>query len=394
MQSMTLPTTGTHHTIGPASAGNAFVSEANAFLDLRDLVPPDPAAAGGLATFSLAVARGETLCLLARDGDAARAVLAMAAGALRPAHGEVIVNGRRLQATPARRRGFGYLPARIALPRLRRVGAYVASALAGPHRAGERAARVARMLALVGLAGCDAKRGPALTASERFRAALAHALIAAPKLLLIEEPDEGFAEPERQMLATLLRRGAVVDPLTTLVAARAPATVFALADRALVLHEGRVAQIAPPQVLYDAPASLAVAEALGEANVLSGILIEHEDDIARVRLENGAIVSGSLAESIAIGQRSLLMVRPERIAVAAVAAEELGEGALSAVLRKLIPLGAQTRLFASLGGGADIIITRPASATLRGLQPGRDMAIAWTAQHARIYAAATPADAA
>ncbi len=388
MQSMTL------HAQGQASGVNAFVNETTAFLDLRGLAPPDAMAAGGLAEFSLTVARGEKLCLLARDGEAARAVLAMVAGVLHPARGEVIVNGRRLQATPARRRGFGYVPARIAVPRLRRVGAYVAAALADQHLAGDaRAARVARVLAFVGLAGCGIKRGHALTPSERFRAALAHALIAAPKLLLIEEPDEGFPEPERQMLATLLRGSPAAAGLTTLVAARSPATVFALADRALVLHEGKIAQIAPPQILYDAPASLAVAEALGDANVLSGVLVENEDDIARVRLENGAIVSGSLAERIAIGQRSLLMVRPERIAVAAVAAEELGEGALSAVLRKMIPLGAQTRLFASLGGGADIIITRPASAALRGLQPGRDMAIAWTAQHARIYAARPPADA-
>ncbi|WP_287849539.1 TOBE domain-containing protein [Acidiphilium sp.] len=378
----------------PASGVNAFVNEAAAFLDLRGLAPPDALAAGGLAEFSLATARGEKLCLLARDGEAARAVLAMVAGNLRPARGDIIVNGRRLQATPARRRGFGHLPARIVLPRFRRLSAYVAAALAGqPLSGAARAARVARILALVGLAECGAKRGHALTPSERFRAALAHAMIVAPKLLLIAEPDEGFPEPERQMLATLLRGGPAAD-LTTLIAARTPASVFALADRALVLHEGRIAQIAPPQILYDAPASLAVAEALGEANVLSGVLVENEDDIARVRLECGTIVSGSLAESITIGQRCLLMVRPERIAVAAVAAEELGEGALSAMLCKMIPLGAQTRLFASLGNGTDIIVTRPASAALRGLQPGREMAIAWAAPHARIYAARPSADAA
>ena len=389
MQSMTLSDPGQI----PAVA--AFANEADRFLDLRDLVPRDQAAAGGLQPFSLAARRGEKLCLLAREGEAARAVLAMVAGVRRPAAGEVIVNGRRLQATPPGKRGFGHLPARIALPRFGRVGAYLAAALADQRLSRDaRQAQVTRMLALVGLAECGARRCYALTAGERFRAALARALIAAPKLLLIEEPDEGFAEPERQMLTTLLRGSPVASALTTLIAARSPATVFALADRAVVLHEGMIAQSAAPQSLYDAPASLAVAEALGETNVLSGVLVENDDDIARVRLDNGAIVSGSLAESIAIGQRSLLMVRPERIAVAAIAAEELGEGALSAVLCKIMPLGAQTRLFASLGGGVDIIVTRPASAALRGLQPGREMAIAWTAQQARIYAAASPADAA
>ncbi len=391
---MIFHSTGTFPSAGHLAGVNAFVNAADAFLELRRLVPPEGAEAGGLADFSLTAARGEKLCLLAREGGAARAALAMVAGTLRPAHGEIILNGRRLRETPPHRRGFGYVAARAAWPRFRRLAAYLAAELPRETPTTERrATKVERLLALVGLAGYGGHRLRALAPGEGFRAALAHALIAAPSLLLIEEPDEGFAEPERQMLATLLRGGPAAG-ITTLIAARTAATVFALADRALVLHEGRIAQLAPPQILYDAPISLAVAEALGEVNVLSGVLIEHDDDIARIRLENGAIVSGSLAESIALGQRSLLMVRPERIAVAAVAAEELGEGALSAVLRKIIPLGAQTRLLASLGGGVDIVITRPASAVLRGLQPGREMAIAWSAPHARLYAASPPADAA
>ncbi len=384
MQSMTFSPS------GQVAGMNAFVSEAEAFLDLRGLVSPGGAGEG----FSLAIARGESLCLLAPDDVGARGIIAMVAGTVTPAAGEIVLNGRRLRATPAHRRGFGCVPAAIVLPRWQRLGAYVGAALNAQRlERAVRAARVARVLALVGLDGLAGRWLTALSRSERFRAALARALAADPSLLLIEEPEEGFAEPERQMLSILLR-GSPAAAITTLIAARKAATVFALADRVAVLLGERLVQVAPPQFLYDAPISLPVARALGEANVLGGTLIENDDDIARVKLDNGIIVSGSLAESVAIGQRSLLMVRPERIAVAAIAAEELGEGALPVVLRKITPLGAQTRLVASLEDGVDIIVTRPASAILRGLQPGREMSIAWSAQHARIYAAAKPTDAA
>lgn len=341
---------------------------------------------------ALVMARGESLALLDRYGAAARGVLRMIAGLRRPGSGEIVVNGRRLQATPAHRRGFGYVPANAGLIGFRDIAGNVAAPLAARGIAGKvRRGRVAAMLAMVGLAECAARRPGELSPAERYRAALARALIASPALLLLEEPDDGFAEPERRMLATLLRAGPAAPGVTTLLAARTPAAVFALADRALVLHEGRIVQDGTPQSLYDAPASLTAAIAMGEANILDGVLEEDENDIARFRLDNGARVAGSLAERIAIGQRSRLMIRPERIAVAAIAAEELGEGAISAVLRKVMPLGALTRLIVSLGAGGEIVITRPASANLRGLQPGLEMSVAWSAAHARIFAA-TPRD--
>lgn len=380
---------GCHHALGHTKTLLVMQSSdlpEPAFLAVRgiDLAAGEDAA--------LMMARGESLALLDRYGAAARGVLRMIAGLRRPGSGEIVINGRRLQATPAHRRGFGYVPANAGLIGFRDIAGNVAAPLAARGIAGKvRRGRVAAMLAMVGLAECAARRPGELSPAERYRAALARALIASPALLLLEEPDDGFAEPERRMLATLLRAGPAAPGVTTLLAARTPAAVFALADRALVLHEGRIVQDGTPQSLYDAPASLTAAIAMGEANILDGVLEEDENDIARLRLDNGARVAGSLAERIAIGQRSRLMIRPERIAVAAIAAEELGEGAISAVLRKVMPLGALTRLIVSLGAGGEIAITRPASANLRGLQPGLEMSVAWSAAHARIFAA-TPRD--
>lgn len=360
----------------------------SAFLILRDIELGLSAPTAEKSGFALTMARGESVAVLDREGKAARAVLRMISGFLRPPRGDIIFNGRRLVATPPHRRGFGYVPANAALTGFRDIASNVAAPLAAHGLSGKaRRARVAAMLAMVGLAECAARRPGDLSPAERYRAALARALIASPALLLLEEPDDGFAEPERRMLATLLRGGPAAPGVTTLLAARTPATVFALADRALVLEQGGIAQDAAPQTLYDAPASLAVASAMGEANILEGVLEEDDNDIARIRLDNGARVAGSLAERVTIGQRSRLMIRPERVAVAAIAAEELGEGAISAVLRKIIPLGALTRLVVSLGAGGEIIITRPASSNLRGMQPGLEMSVAWSAAHARIFAA-------
>jgi putative spermidine/putrescine transport system ATP-binding protein len=167
-------------------------------------------------------------------------------------------------------------------------------------------------------------------------------------------------------------------------ATREAGEAMAAADRIAVLVDGRLRQCAAPRDLYEAPADATVARLLGEDNRLPGLVEAVEDGIARIRLACGPLVEAD-AGDLAAGRRCIVSVRPERIAVAAVSAAEMGEGAIPAMLRDIVFRGDHVRLIVSIGGfgGDSVVVRRPATAPLAGLVPGADLALAWQSHHAR-----------
>jgi ABC-type Fe3+/spermidine/putrescine transport system ATPase subunit len=219
------------------------------------------------------------------------------------------------------------------------------------------------------------------------RARLARALVAEPRLLLLDEPFAHQEETDRAALAATLRQLHELLGTTTVLATRSAATALPLADAMAVLHEGRLVEYGSPQTLYDAPASARTAALLGPVNALPGTIIAVEDDIADIGLACGPAVQARLAEPLAPGAHCTLCIRPERIAVVAAPAADMGGDALDAVLIAARFAGATTRLHALIGSGVALIIDRPTAAGLRGLAPGEQVAVAWQPHHAIAYPA-------
>jgi hypothetical protein len=107
-----------------------------------------------------------------------------------------------------------------------------------------------------------------------------------------------------------------------------------------------------------------------------------------VRLDCG-VVAEALAGEMAAGQRCPVAVRPERIAVAGVSAEEMGQGALPATLLESAYLGDHNRLLLRVGAPGfpevEVAVKRPAGVPLARLAPGLTAALAWQPQHARLF---------
>jgi len=101
-----------------------------------------------------------------------------------------------------------------------------------------------------------------------------------------------------------------------------------------------------------------------------------------VRLACGLSVEATAAGAVP-GEACLVFVRPERIAVAAGAAADMGTGALPATVTALAPRGGLVRLTLALGEQA-LVVTRPAHAPLAGLAPGQAVAVAWQSRQARV----------
>ncbi len=339
-----------------------------------------------LDDISFTAPAGAMIAVLGGPASGKSALLALLAGEAEPTAGQITLDGAPLDRRARAATPIGILRQRDTLdPRLS-----LAENVAEPLRRARLDAAARRALAeaaldLVELSGPD-RRPEAATPAERQRAALARATIAAPRLLLLDDP-LGAQDPESRRAALwILERVHRVTGAVTILTTRVAEEAMALADTLLVLQAGRLLQAGPPAAIYEQPLDARVAALTGPASLLPGHLIELDDSgEARVRLRAGLLVAGTARGPLRVRDSCTLCLRPERVAVAPVAASDMGEGALEATVIGVLRLGDQFRLRLLLGAGAEIEAARPAAAGLRGLSPGARVAIAWQPSHAPVF---------
>jgi ABC-type Fe3+/spermidine/putrescine transport system ATPase subunit len=176
----------------------------------------------------------------------------------------------------------------------------------------ERLGQVLRRLGLDGVAG---ERPDALPLDQRRRLALARALATEPRVLLLDEPlahlDPVTRKTLRLELAHLHRDLAV----TTIHVTRDAADALALSDRLAVIRDGAILQLDDVEQLYQRPQSRAVAEALGPATFLPVRVVEIRDLGVVVETDAGARVPVAGIGAFAVGDRGLLVMRPELLSL-------------------------------------------------------------------------------
>jgi NitT/TauT family transport system ATP-binding protein len=213
--------------------------------DLRVTFGPTVALDG----LSIDVAPGEVVALIGANGSGKSTFLRVAAGLLRPDRGSVTLGGEPI-VEPNPRIGLVFQEPRL-LP-WRSVAANVAwpLELAGWPAEGRRA-RVAELLALVGLEGSEGRRPSELSGGMRQRTALARSFALSPAVLLLDEPFSALDALTRERLnLELLAIQARTATSVVLVTHSIPEAIL-LADRVIVLtpRPGRVAAVVP----IDAP---------------------------------------------------------------------------------------------------------------------------------------------
>lgn len=270
-------------------------------LELRD-VTVRFGAATALAGVDLAVAPGEVVVILGPSGSGKSTLLRTVAGLQPLDTGTVTIDGVDRTSTPPHLRDVGLMfQDHVLFPHLD-VGGNVAFGLrmrgAAPTL---RAARVTELLELVGLPGVEARSIQTLSGGEQQRVALARSLAAAPRVLLLDEPLGALDRPLRERLVEELRSLFLRLELTVVAVTHDQHEAFALADRLVVVDEGRVLQAGGPAEVWGAPASQRVARLLGFTNV------------APATLEGGRVRSpwGDLGP--AAGPVSAVLVRPEGV---------------------------------------------------------------------------------
>ncbi|MFC7863957.1 ABC transporter ATP-binding protein [Streptomyces murinus] len=217
----------------------------------------------------LEVAEHQVVCVLGPSGSGKSTLLRAVAGLQPLDAGRVSLAGRDQGGVPAHQRGVGLMFQDHQLFPQRDVGANVAFGLRMHGVAkDERDARVGELLELVGLPGAARRAVAALSGGEQQRVALARALAPRPRLLMLDEPLGQLDRSLRERLVVELRELFGRLGTTVLAVTHDQGEAFALADRVVVMRDGRIAQSGAPLDVWRRPADAFVARFLGFENVV------------------------------------------------------------------------------------------------------------------------------
>ena len=267
----------------------------------------------------LEVGAGELVALLGPSGCGKTTLLRAIAGLERPDAGSIAIGGRVVSspsvAVPPERRGAGMVFQDLALFPHLSVAENVAFGIA---READRAARVARLLELVGLATHGHLRPHELSGGMQQRVALARALAPRPEVVLFDEPfaslDLALRIQLRDEVRTILRASGA----SALFVTHDQGEALTLADRVAVMRAGRLEQTAIPEQLYGAPATPFVAAFVGIANLVT----------AEVRGSRASTRLGSLGVGPGTPDGpATVVIRPEHVDVEPLGSAGDGRGA-------------------------------------------------------------------
>lgn len=220
---------------------------------------------------SLELPPATTLALLGPSGCGKSTLLRLIAGLEAPDAGTVALDGVDLAATPPAKRRFGMVFQDYALfPYLDVAGNVAFGLVEARMPAQRRAARVADLLELVGLAGFERRKVDELSGGQRQRVALARALAPEPRLLLLDEPLSNLDAKLREALKFELRGILAGLPTGAVYVTHDQGEAFTVADRVALMREGRIVQVGEGEELIARPANAWAARFLGHDNVFEG----------------------------------------------------------------------------------------------------------------------------
>jgi len=219
----------------------------------------------------LALDQGEIVCLLGPSGCGKTTLLRIVAGLDLPDRGVVLFEGRDMLSVPVHKRGFGLMFQDFALFPHQNVAANVAFGLRMQKLPrSEIEQRVHEVLALVNLTGLADRDVNRLSGGERQRVALARSLAPRPFLLMLDEPMGSLDRTLRDRLLGDLRRILKQVGVTVIYVTHDQAEAFVIADRVVLMNQGRVVQSGVPRQVYRHPVNAWVARFLGMRNLLPG----------------------------------------------------------------------------------------------------------------------------
>jgi iron(III) transport system ATP-binding protein len=287
---------------------------------------------------SMELGESEVVALLGPSGSGKTTLLRAIAGLDVPDAGrivlgdEVLFDAARRVEVPAERRQLGLVFQSYALWPHRTVFQNVAYGLKlRKIPAAQTRERVTSTLEQIGLAGLADRHPHQLSGGQQQRVALARAIVYEPRVLLLDEPLSNLDAKLREEARAWLRELIAKLRISAVCVTHDQVEALALADRILLLDQGRIVQEGPPERIYGEPATAFAAEFMGANNRLSGKIAEVRGDMVRIAGPSWELWGRRRAE-LAPGQPATAIIRIEKTRVQGAPAENALPARLDAAM--------------------------------------------------------------
>jgi putative spermidine/putrescine transport system ATP-binding protein len=327
---------------------------------------------------SLEVRAGEFVTLLGPSGSGKTTTLNMIAGFADLDSGEVLLDGRPISDLPPYRRDVGMVFQQYALfphmTALENVAFPLRQRKVGKREARRRALEA---LELARMAPYAARYPKQLSGGQQQRVAVARAIVFNPRVLLMDEPLGALDRKLREALQLEIRRIHRELGITFIYVTHDQEEALVLSDRIAIFNEGRIVQVGTSEQLYERPATVFVADFIGESNLFSGEL-SWRDGEDRLTADGVSFRVAAPAQRLQ-GDAATVVVRPERIALLARdATAPDGWNRLPARVEEVIYLGHRHRYVVTLEpGGKRVLAGETTAGTGAAFAVGDAVGVTW-----------------
>ena len=326
---------------------------------------------------NLDIAPGEFLTMLGPSGSGKSTCLMMLAGFEPATNGEIFLNDKAINSVPPNKRGIGMVFQNYALfPHMS-----VAENLAFPLKVrgisgADIDKKVARALDMVELGAFGNRRPAQLSGGQQQRVAVARALVFEPDLILMDEPLGALDKQLREQMQYEIKHIHENLGVTVVYVTHDQTEALTMSDRVAVFEDGRIQQLSPPSELYESPHNSFVAQFIGENNKLSGKVTALNGKVCEVLLDDGTSVKSEAVNVSAIGDRTTISLRPERVEVEP---EVAMDNVLSGKISEILYLGDHLRIVMNVAGNSEFIAKVRNRGELRPLQKDQTVTVGWAA---------------
>ena len=296
----------------------------------------------------VSIEAGEFFSLLGPSGCGKTTSLRLIAGFERPTAGKILLDGSDMAATPPHRRKVNTVFQSYALFPHLDVFDNVAFGLRRARvKKAEIRDRVTRVLEAVQLAGYEKRKPGQLSGGQQQRVALARALVLEPSVLLLDEPLGALDAKLRKALQIELKSIQEKFGITFVYVTHDQEEALTMSDRIAVMCGGRVEQIATPELMYQEPETVFVADFLGVSNLMEVTAEGQDGGSCRTKLDDFGLRAGC-GEIGHVGETHVV-IRPERVVIEPY--EASGENRVPGMIERVVYHGASDQLVVRLATG-------------------------------------------
>ena len=332
-------------------------------------------------SLDLSIEAGKFVTLLGPSGCGKSTTLRMLGGFETPDSGRILLAGKDVTRLPPNKRNVNIVFQDYALFPHMDVARNIAFGLELQGKTSDAIhKRVMELLELVQLQDYSRRLPSELSGGQRQRVALMRALAPDPQVLLLDEPLSALDAKLRQQMQIELKSIQEKTGKTFLFVTHDQEEALTMSDTIVVMNNGKVEQMGDPHTLYSRPASVFVANFIGEANLLKASVVGGDDRKTALTWNGKPVEAAATAHSARAGDAVCIVLRPEAIECSA--SQGAGANSMPGKIRQRVFKGNHTSMLVEVADGSSLkALVHPTD--MEALS-GEDVWVSWKPRNATV----------